>query len=58
MDVNAKKIKYMCDVKVEVKDYVAKIRSRFGGNKPFVIWDEGAKASGVKIMGNGQLKLL
>lgn len=40
MDIHAKKIKYMCDIKVEVKDFVANIRSRFGGNKPYIIWDK------------------
>lgn len=43
MDINAKKIKYMCDIKVEVRDYRAKIRSRFGGNKDYIIWDKAAK---------------
>jgi len=38
-DAHAKKIKYLCDIKVEVKDYVARIRSRFGGNKPHTIWN-------------------
>lgn len=40
MDTNSKKIKYMCDIKVEIRDFKAKIRSRFGGNKPLVIWDQ------------------
>ena len=40
MDAQAKKIKYNCDIKVEVVDYMAQIRSRFGGNKPFEIWPE------------------
>jgi hypothetical protein len=38
MDIHAKKIKYMCDVKVRVRDYKARIMSRFGGNEPWVIW--------------------
>lgn len=46
MDINAKKIKYMCDIKVEVKDYKAQIRSRFGGNKTLVIWDKKSKSNG------------
>lgn len=37
-DVNAKKIKYMCDIKVKVHNFKAKIVSRFGGNKTYVIW--------------------
>lgn len=37
-DTNAKKIKYLCDIKVKVHNFRAKIVSRFGGNKPYVIW--------------------
>lgn len=40
MDINSKKIKYMCDIKIEVRDFKAKVRSRFGGNKPYTIWDQ------------------
>lgn len=36
---DAKKIRYMCDIKVDVHDFKARIRSRFGGNKTHVIWD-------------------
>lgn len=39
----ANQIEYTIDILVTVKDYVANVRSRFGGNKPFVIWAEGAK---------------
>lgn len=46
MDTNAKKIKYTCDIKVEVKDFRAKIRSRFGGNKPYTIWDQRNRSNG------------
>lgn len=52
MAPDSKKIKYMCDIKVEVKDFKARIRSRFGGNKPFVIWPEAGQAL------NNQLRLL
>lgn len=38
MDINSKKIKYLCDMKVEVRDFKAHMRGRFGGNKPFNIW--------------------
>jgi predicted DNA-binding WGR domain protein len=38
-DPNAKRIKYMCDIKVKVHNFRAKIISRYGGNKTFVIWD-------------------
>lgn len=40
-DPHAKKIKYMCDIVVDVSEYRAKIRSRFGGNKTHIIWKEG-----------------
>lgn len=43
MDINSKKIKYLCDIKVEVKEFRAIIRSRFGGNKPFNIWPDRKK---------------
>ncbi|ELR69194.1 hypothetical protein C900_05390 [Fulvivirga imtechensis AK7] len=46
MDAAAKKIKYCCDIKVQVKDFRAQIRSRFGGNKPFVIWDQRSRSNG------------
>jgi hypothetical protein len=36
-------IKHDCDIKVEVIGFVAYVESRFGGNKPFVIWEDGAK---------------
>lgn len=36
----AKDIEYMADIKVRVYEYQAYPRSRFGGNKPFVIWPE------------------
>ncbi|MBL6448550.1 ATP-binding protein [Fulvivirga sp. 29W222] len=45
MDTHAKKIKYCCDIKVSVKDFKAAIRSRFGGNKPFIIWDQRSRMS-------------
>jgi len=39
----ADKIKYDAMIKIHVIGYVAYVRSRFGGNKPFIIWEEGAK---------------
>lgn len=39
----AKKMLFMVDVKIRVKDFKAQFRSRFGGNEDFVIWDKGAK---------------
>lgn len=38
-----KDIEYMSDVKIRVKHYLAHPRSRYGGNAPFVIWDEKAR---------------
>jgi ABC-type oligopeptide transport system ATPase subunit len=40
MDANAKKIRYMCDIKVKVHNFKAKIVSRFGGNKTWNIWKD------------------
>ena len=39
----ADKIRYDADVKVHIIGFVANVRSRYGGNKPFIIWEEGAK---------------
>lgn len=50
MTKDAKQIEYTCDYKVEVKDYKAYIRSRHGGNKPFVIWDK--RPTGQLTIGN------
>jgi predicted ATP-dependent serine protease len=36
-------IRYDSSIKVHVVGYVAKVVSRYGGNKPFIIWEEGAK---------------
>jgi len=36
-------VKHDCDVKIEVIGFVAYVESRFGGNKPFTIWEDGAK---------------
>jgi len=36
----AKDIEYMSCIKVYVNNFKAHPRSRFGGNKPFVIWDK------------------
>lgn len=40
----AKQIAYMCDVKIQVRDFAAYPRSRFGGNKKFIIWDRKPEA--------------
>ena len=37
-------IEFMCDIKSFVENFTISLpRSRFGGNKPFVIWDGGKK---------------
>lgn len=36
-------IKHDCDVKIEVIGFVANVQSRYGGNKPFIIWEDGAR---------------
>ncbi|MFM2385710.1 MAG: hypothetical protein RL660_467 [Bacteroidota bacterium] len=40
----AKAIEYMCDIKVRVYKYTAYPRSRFGGNKPYTIWNKQVEA--------------
>lgn len=44
-------VKHDCDIKVEVMGFVANVQSRFGGNKPFIIWEEGAKREWGKRFG-------
>jgi len=39
----AKDIEYMCDIKVQVRNFKAYPRCRFGGNETFVIWNKQAK---------------
>lgn len=39
----ADKIRYDAGIKIHVVGYVAKVKSRYGGNKPFIIWEAGAK---------------
>ncbi len=46
----ADEIMYDADVKVFVKDFVGNIHSRFGGNKPFVIWEQGMRNQSVKLV--------
>ena len=42
---HAKDIEFMCDIKSLVENFTITLpTSRFGGNKPFVIWDNGKKA--------------
>ncbi len=39
----ADKIRYDAGVKVRVEGFVAFVASRYGGNNPYVIWEDGAK---------------
>jgi hypothetical protein len=39
----ASKIRYDCGIKIRVEAYMAFVVSRYGGNKNYVIWEEGAK---------------
>lgn len=57
----ADKIRYDSTIKVFVEGYVAFVRSRLGGNKPYIIWEEGAKKywgkNYKKIIADAQIKL-
>jgi hypothetical protein len=39
----ADKIRYDAGIKVHIQGFVAEVKSRYGGNNPYVIWEEGAK---------------
>ncbi len=39
----AKSVEYYANIKVLVDNYIAFVRSRYGGNKNFIVWEEGAK---------------
>jgi hypothetical protein len=36
-------VKHDCDIKVEVIGFIAWVESRYGGGKPFLIWEKGAR---------------
>lgn len=38
----ADKIRYDAGIKVHVEGYVANVICRYGGNRPYIIWEEGA----------------
>ena len=46
----ADEIMYDADVKIFIKDFVGQVHSRFGGNKPYVIWEEGMKNKTAKLV--------
>lgn len=39
----AKAIEYNCNIKMRVQNFVVFPKSRYGGNKPYIIWEEKAK---------------
>lgn len=39
----ASKIMYDAGIKIRVEGFIAFVRSRYGGNKNYLIWEEGAK---------------
>lgn len=39
----ANKIRYDSDIKIYIEGFIAFVKSRLGGNKPYVIYEEGAK---------------
>lgn len=45
----ADEIRYDADVKILVKNFSGHIRSRFGGNKAFAIWDQGIRNAELKL---------
>lgn len=42
-------VRYDADVKIFVKDFIGNVACRFGGNKPFRIWEEGIRNREVKL---------
>jgi len=55
----ANKIRYDGGIKIRVEGYIAFVKSRYGGNKPYLIWEEGAKdywKEDYKKMLNGKVK--
>ena len=39
----AKFVRYDADVKIHIDSYIASAVSRYGGGKPYIIWEEGVK---------------
>jgi KaiC/GvpD/RAD55 family RecA-like ATPase len=51
----AKSIEYDANIKVLVEKNIAFVKSRFGGNKNYVVWEEGAKKKwGLKLFNKYQ----
>lgn len=51
MSPDSRKMKYMCDMKVKVKDFKANIVSRFGGNKTLTIWNQKPHSGQTRLFG-------
>ncbi len=48
-------IRYHSDVKIHVKDFVAEVQaSRFGGTKPFTIWEQGVRDRELSLISKGE----
>ncbi len=48
-------IRYHSDIKIHVKDFVAEVQtSRFGGGKPYVIWEQGMRERELKLIKAGK----
>lgn len=46
----AKKIRYDASVKIFVQNFQAQAASRYGGGKPYIIWEEGYERSNAKCI--------
>lgn len=46
----AKAIEFMCDIKIHVSRFVAHMRSRYGGNQDFIIWEAGARRTRQQLL--------
>ncbi|MBB6499130.1 ATP-binding protein [Pedobacter cryoconitis] len=45
----ADEIRYDADIKILVKSFTGQVRSRFGGNHPFTIWEKGVRNAALKL---------
>lgn len=53
----AESIEYYAHIKIRIEGLIAFFKSRFGGNKNYVIWDEGAKKYwGMKLFNKHSLR--
>ncbi|MBI9064818.1 MAG: hypothetical protein JEZ14_22725 [Marinilabiliaceae bacterium] len=48
-------IRYHSDIKIHVKDFVAEVQtSRFGGGKPYVVWEQGMRERELQLIKRGK----